>query len=409
MIKSSSALREEKPGKVSNNNFFEWLCGFTDGEGVFYIQRVPHTFHFVFRFEINLHIDDLELLLFIQKTLGVGKVYTYTKNAYLRVSKQGDIEKLIKIFDNYYLNTYKYLNFLDFKKAFELYTSNKKTLELSQEIANIKSGMNTQRSVLELTKYREFRITPYWFLGFVEGEGSFYVSKDQYLRIWFSLGQSSKDLALMEGIKNFLANLSDVKGTIANYSGAVNLYHNKSEFSTLVINHLDYIKTVLIPFFDSMLFCSKKKLDYRDWKSVINLKELGLHYTDEGLKIINTILSQMNNHRLSTSGSKKVDRALLQTDIDKLLSGSGNLEHRDDGTIFIKSLNRNYSARGKGSFKVKIQDIQTGSILNIFDTLSDCAKFLGISQPLASRRLKQSKSFLFEKILVCIKRVEDNG
>lgn len=128
---------------------------------MFYIER-PNSRNFVFKFEICLHIDDLGVLLFIQKRLGIGKVYTFPQKAYFRVSRQEDIEKIIKIFNNYPLNTTKHLNFSDFKKAFELYTSNKnKTLELIQEIANIKSKMNSQRSDFELTKSREFRITPY--------------------------------------------------------------------------------------------------------------------------------------------------------------------------------------------------------------------------------------------------------
>ena len=138
---------------------------------------------------------------------------------------------------------------------------------------------------------------------------------------------------------------------------------------------------------------------------MLKLTELGLQYTDKGLRIIDTILSQMNNNRLSSSGSIKVDRALLQTEIDTLLSQPSNFKHRQDGSVYIKSLNRKYSVRGKGKLKVIIQDIQKDLVLYTFDSLSDCAKFLGIFQPLVSRRLHQSKPFLFENRLVCIKRV----
>lgn len=117
----------------------------------------------------------------------------------------------------------------------------------------------------------------------------------------------------------------------------------------------------------------------------------------------------MNNKRLSTYGSIKVDRALLQTEIGKLLSEPSNYEYRQDGAIFIKSLNRKYSLRGKGRLNVIIQDIRNDLVLYTFDSLSDCAKFLVISQPLVSRRLHQSKPFLFENRLVCIMRVSNNG
>ena len=82
---------------------------------------------------------------------------------------------------------------------------------------------------------------------------------------------------------------------------------------------------------------------------MLKLTELGLQYTDRGFKIIDTILSQMNNNRLSSSGSIKVDRMLLQTEIDILLSGPSNFEHKEDGTIYIKSLNKKNT-----QFEVKV-------------------------------------------------------
>jgi hypothetical protein len=45
-----------------------------------------------------------------------------------------------------------------------------------------------------------------------------------------------------------------------------------------------------------------------DWKFIGQLKKLGLHYLPEGIKLINLILSQMNNGRLSNSGSSLIDR-----------------------------------------------------------------------------------------------------
>ena len=77
----------------------------------------------------------------------------------------------------------------------------------------------------------------------------------------------------------------------------------------LHINQQDFIINKLIPLFDSMEWRSKKLLDYQDWKFILRLKRLGLEYTEEGLKVIDQIINQMNYNRLSTSGvSPKVDR-----------------------------------------------------------------------------------------------------
>ena len=66
--------------------------------------------------------------------------------------------------------------------------------------------MNTHRTVFQMPLDFEPRITSYWLLGFVEGEGSFFVKKDQY-KLTFTLTQSTRDLALMESIRDFLYNL----------------------------------------------------------------------------------------------------------------------------------------------------------------------------------------------------------
>ena len=110
---------------------------------------------------------------------------------------------------------------------------------------------------------------------------------------------------------------------------------------------------------------------------MFKLKEKGHHYTDVGLRLIELILSQLNNNRLSTSKSAKVDRTLLHADIDRLLSGPSNYEKRGN-RIYIKSLNRfSSSPRPKA---VQLIDAENGEILNTFTSLTACAKYLGMPQ-----------------------------
>jgi len=61
------------------------------------------------------------------------------------VSKLEEIKIIIDIFSKNPLNTTKYLNFLDFKEAFELYTTSKITKDFSDKIINLKNGMNSKR------------------------------------------------------------------------------------------------------------------------------------------------------------------------------------------------------------------------------------------------------------------------
>jgi hypothetical protein len=97
----------------------------------------PHGF--LFEFAIELHKDDLACLEYIQarlsKLLGfdsaTGLIGTVSekssgKAAALRVTKQEHLSKLLVLLSKYPLNSSKkYLDFLDFKRAFELYLSHK--------------------------------------------------------------------------------------------------------------------------------------------------------------------------------------------------------------------------------------------------------------------------------------------
>jgi len=95
-------------------------------------------------------------------------------------------------------------------------------------------------------------------LGFVEGEGSPEGGTSNTLT--FNVGQSVTDLALMVEIKNFFNNLPGEYKIRHSYDGVVSLSVIKSksnsrrtDSSLLLITNLDYIKNVLIPFFDSMI------------------------------------------------------------------------------------------------------------------------------------------------------------
>ena len=64
--------RAELPEQKINidEEFLFWFSGFTDGEGNFsiFLDKV----YIRFRFKINLHIDDIEVLKTIQSKLNIG-------------------------------------------------------------------------------------------------------------------------------------------------------------------------------------------------------------------------------------------------------------------------------------------------------------------------------------------------
>jgi hypothetical protein len=85
-------------------------------------------------------------LHFIQSKLEIGKVYVRGASARFEVINFKETSKIIDIFSGYPLNSTKFLNFQDFKKAFEIYTSSRlKTPEIIDKVEKIRMGMNTLR------------------------------------------------------------------------------------------------------------------------------------------------------------------------------------------------------------------------------------------------------------------------
>lgn len=394
----------------NEGKFIEWFVGLTDGEGSFgFIKRKSRN-SYIFRFRISLHLDDIAVLYYIKAKLGLG-----------RVSKEGDwgcvysidrveeIKEILEIFSKRPLNTTKHLNFLKFKEAFFLYVSSELDDHLHIKLENLRNEMNSNRKDFELPHGHSYLITPNWLLGFTEGEGSFSISKES-LSLSFTLTQAHTDVGLMEKICQFFNNLPDSMSRacadIKKFGEVAKTYTSKKSISDksycdLKINNSNYIKEILIPFFDSLEWHSKKELDYKDWKTVLKVKDLGQHYTEEGLELIGKILSQINNNRLSSSNSTKVNRVELDADIVRFLSdpNKNNYEIRE-GKVWIKSLNRFQSSWKSNS--VQLWD-REGNLLETFSSMKSMSTSLGLNRTTLLYRLKNNVTFEYKGKKVLLK------
>nr|QJQ35260.1 LAGLIDADG endonuclease [Fusarium lactis] len=411
-------------------NFIEWFRGFTDAEGCFLIVKQGKSF--AFRFIIKIHKDDIDLLYFIKNSLGgIGNVGTEENLAHFKVTSLSEIKTIIEIFTTHPLNSSKHLDFSGFRAAYRLYTANQGNQgEVLREISSIKESMNSKRTdykeplahILEGNQHK-IHITDNWLVGFIEGDGSFSITKKDFI-LTFSISQKG-NLELMKAIQGYLLNIAEAvqaktrSGLGANEVPSSNtlpaeytswasskngvqarsvIYITKSKNNytnlcdatkynyVLIVKSKEFVNNVLIPYLNSLTFHSKKELDYSDWKSIGQLKNLGLHYLAEGKKLIELILSQMNNNRLSSSGNKVIDRDYIAREVSRLLNGPSNYE-MIKGRIFIKSLNKFYTGRLK--IQVELHD-QEGSVFKTFDSMNKCADFLGISTHTVSKRMKTS-------------------
>ena len=81
------------------------------------------------------------------------------------------------------LNTSKNLNYIIFRQAYDLYfnrDSIKVSTELHKIMIDFKNQMNKSRVDYNQHEDHSINITPYWLLGFVEGDGYFSFNRQDY-------------------------------------------------------------------------------------------------------------------------------------------------------------------------------------------------------------------------------------
>jgi hypothetical protein len=303
-----------KSNGISNLNP-HFVTGFCDAEGCFilsiYKNNKPNsklTWRVQHVFVLHLHIKDLELLQSIKSFFGVGVLVIDPVNNKVRYSVNS-IEDLINViiphFDKYALQTKKHVDYSLFKSAVLLVKERKHyTMEGLHEIVSIRASMN--KGLTETLNANFSNITPFpkplsvvqpsinnnWLLGFIEGEGCFFISisKNAFqeekfnVSLLFKLTQHNRDLELIKQIGAFLG-----CGFIIEESNA----------STVSLNcrKLSDILQKIIPFFDNYPLIGHKRLDYVDFYNVAKLMENKSHLTTQGLNDIKIIKKGMNRGR----------------------------------------------------------------------------------------------------------------
>ena len=339
MIKNKNNLIDFSQNML---DFHLWFVGFSDAESNFSI--VPkqdingNVNRFTFVFGIGLHIDDVEALEYIQSKLNIGIVRTYKDECKFIVTKREDISKLISLFDSYNLNTSKYLDHLDFKKAFNIYNDREGFLteELKNKVLELKDGMNTKRKNFHMPNDHKIVITKSWLLGLIEGEGSFQLWRNDLVSA-FSLVLTEKQLPVLEKIKEFLVNnlgFDKYSKAKLDSSSAISINHQKARKNSkgsvlLNIKNLHILNNYLVPYLDDMQFITKKGKDFKDFKLICKVLYTGAHKIDDIKTLIFKLSLTMNNYRLSTN-SEMVE-LLSSLEWDTLANASPCIAHLSDG------------------------------------------------------------------------------
>ncbi len=133
----------------------DWLAGFVDGEGCFYVNTKKAKsyltgYQVIMSFSLSQHVRDELLLTKFIDYLGCGKIErasTRPNHVTFVVYRFSDIfGKIIPFFQSYPLQGLKYLDYKDFCEIAKIMENKKHlTLEGLKKIKSLKSGMNIGR------------------------------------------------------------------------------------------------------------------------------------------------------------------------------------------------------------------------------------------------------------------------
>jgi hypothetical protein len=350
-------------------------------------------FEFVFR--ISLHRDDRNVLEFIKSTLGCGRLNTERDTLVFTISELSAIETiLIPLFEQFPLNTTKHLDYLAFKKAFFMFKLRKSSelnkQDLYTKIIEIKDSMNDKRINCDLPADHRIRITGNYLVGLIEGDGSFYLNKHD-MTPHVSLVTTTPNKVVLEKIREFLLNqLDEYSYILGNCTKLINIHDKKVKgnckpISILEISQIDYLCNILIPYFDSLQFRTKKYNDYLDFKTIAFLILEGKHLTEKGKQLIIKLGDTMNNNRLSTNFKPLTLDVATKSELDLLIKSKPLIYIDSEGRAII--INEKKYIRSTYIIKA----IYLNSSITYFTNGVSCAKALHVSNNIITQRLNDGK------------------
>ena len=379
-----------------DSDFLQWFVGFTDAQGSFVINRLigkdkKTTSSFTFMFKIALHKDNEMVLRYINNKLGIGGVRLYKDECIFSVTNQKGMALLIEIFDKYNLNTTKFLDYLDLKEAFLFYTNRSKDLNpemVSSNILELKNRMNTNRINFERPMSSAINISKSWLLGFIEGDGSFFLRRDNIIPT-FSIEVAGVQLPVMLKIKEFLENslgfdtysLYKLKNSSIIAVTTSNSRENAKSSISLIIKNINVLNNYFIPFFDTNKFLTKKGKDFNDFKIICQAVFRGAHRNEEIRSLILKLSNTMNNFRLSTY--KGTVQNLTIEEINQITLALPTIEHLLDGRVIDKSTKKLLHRLVTCVYEIQDED---GSI-NLAYSLTEASSIVGLYPDTLSKYL----------------------
>ena len=294
--KKSNVRTEDNLLKNVSSEFLYWFSGFTDAEGNFLISIDRQYVRF--RFKISLHIDDVEVLNTIKSNLNVGTVTLESSRnrcSYIIQNYEEIINIICPIFNAFPLHTSKRLDFENFSQAIFIKDNQKLSDAGLSKIVSLKNTMNSKREIFTYnTTKSQIIINPNWFIGFIEGEGTFGIKTGSSL--YFQIAQKNTSQESLNAITTFLTGLcnnllQNSKILPLNVTSTTNV---RTDVVSLVVYSVDSLYYYLLPLLDTSKMYSRKAIDFNLWRVALLLKIKGYYYLPEGKTLFLDISDILN-------------------------------------------------------------------------------------------------------------------
>lgn len=164
-----------------------------------------------------------------------------------------------------------------------------------QRITFIKNSMNSKRDVFTYnTSKSQIIINPNWFLGFLEGEGTFGIKVGSAL--YLQVAQKNTSQESLNAITTFLTGLSN--NTLYNSKilplNVVSTINVRTNVVSLVVNSVDALYYYILPFLNTSKMYTRKAIDFKLWRLALLLKIHGYFFLPEGKKLFLDISDIIN-------------------------------------------------------------------------------------------------------------------
>lgn len=285
-----------------------WVTGFSDAESTFSVRIAKDESRFMGLrimpvYAIELHIRDIEVLKEINKFFKVGSVTVRIRNGkptgiYSVQALKDLTEVIIPHFKEYPLLTQKQGDFILFSSLVNLIKNKEHLTEQGLDnILSIRASMNkgltenlksifpnivpVERPIITNQNIK----SPLWLVGFVDGEGCFYlkITIKKQIFLAFSISQHNRDKNLFNIIINYLG------------CGIIEEVSTRPNAVNLVVSRLQDISKKIIPIFEENSLITKKYLDFYYFREVCYLMSNKEHLTEEGYNKILLIKKLKNN------------------------------------------------------------------------------------------------------------------